>query len=72
MNLSDDKSASGMFEDNYDDSFFKDGNGDDLISEKKSLAPPPAAKKEQLEESYNQSLNDNYSDYSSPLQKQPE
>ena len=48
MNLSDDKSASGMFSDHYDgdDSFFKDGNGNDLISDKKSLVPPPPAKKE--------------------------
>lgn len=53
MNLSDDKSASGMFSDHYNDSFFKDGNGDDLISDKKSVAKPPAPKKDMLDESYN-------------------
>ena len=53
MNLSDDKSNSGMFSDHYDDSFFKDGNGNDLISDNKSLVPPPVAKKEVLDESYN-------------------
>ena len=53
MNLSDDKSNSGMFEDNYDDSFFKDGNGNELISDNKSGLPPPETKKEALDESYN-------------------
>ena len=72
MNLSDDKSASGMFSDHYDDSFFKDGAGNDLISDNKSASKPPAPKKEVLDESYNNSLNDDYSDYSQPIKKQPE
>jgi hypothetical protein len=69
MNLSSgDKSADGMFSDNYDDnSFFKDGNGDDLLSNKnptaKKPSPQPASPpKMGLDESYNNSINDDYSD----------
>ena len=72
MNLSDSKSAGGMFEDNYDDSFFKDGQGNELISDNKSGLKAPEVKKQELDESYNQSLNDDYSDNSSPVKKQPE
>lgn len=35
MSLSDDKSDNNMFSDHYDDSFFKDGAGNDLISDNK-------------------------------------
>jgi hypothetical protein len=51
MNSLSDNKSDNLFSDHYDgdDSFFKDGNGNELISDKK----PSPIKKQVLDESYN-------------------